>query len=658
MAGKQSIKISVTADTKRFRSEMGKIGQAEGGVGKLKQSMSALGIGMKGLAAGAIGFGATAAFAIGKQAVGAASNLQQSMGAVDDVFKSSAKQVHAYAQKAADAVGLSRNQYNEMATLIGTQLKNGGTAANQLADQANKVIKIGADLSAQFGGSTKDAVDALSAALKGERDPIEKYGISLTQNAIDAEAAALGYKKVNGQLTTQATQAATLSLIHKQSADSTGKFARETDTLAHKQQVLSAKWEDAKAKLGNMLLPIVTKVTGFIADHIVPLIGKLPGLLAGLGRVIGGVFVGAWRLLVGVVKTAASALQIAWEVIKMVFQLGVTAVSAVMSGLATVVGWAWDGVKLVFSAAISVVKFAWEGFLALLRGGAAAISGIFTGIATVASWVWTGIKTVISGAGAVIQGVWNGLKVAAGWLGSAFQGLLGVVKSIWNGIKTAIGAAAHQVKITFQTIVGSIGMVIGWFGKLLSKVWNVMGQIISSIWNGIVKVVSWVAGIPGKIVKAFGNAGKILLNVGKNIIKGLWDGIKSGFSMVKDGLKWLTSKLTSWKGPEDVDRVLLRGAGQAVIQGFVDGMASRYSTVRSSLQGLTRAMPGMIDGQALAGAGADLPLPVYAAAGSAGRETHLHVTVNTLAADARTGQAVVDAVRQHEQSTGRKLLIG
>ena len=272
--------------------------------------------------------------------------------------------------------------------------------------------------------------------------------------------------------------------------------------------------------------------------------------------------------------------------------------------------------------------------------------------------MWTGIKTVISGAGAVIQGVWNGLKVAAGWLGSAFQGLLGVVKSIWNGIKTAIGAAAHQVKITFQTIVGSIGMVIGWFGKLLSKVWNVMGQIISSIWNGITKVVSWIAGLPGKIVKAFGNAGKILLSVGKNIIKGLWDGIKSGFSMVKDGLKWLTSKLTSWKGPEDVDRVLLKGAGQAVIQGFVDGMASRYSTVRSSLQGLTRAMPGMIDGQALAGAAADLPLPVYAAAGAAGRETHLHVTINTLTSDARTGQAVVDAVRQHEQSTGRKLLIG
>lgn len=543
-----------------------------------------------------------------------------------------------------------------MATLIGTQLKNGGTAANQLADQANKVIKIGADLSAQFGGNTKEAVDALSAALKGERDPIEKYGISLTQNAIDAEAAALGYKKVNGQLTTQATQAATLSLIQKQSADSTGKFARETDTLAHKQQVLSAKWEDAKAKLGNMLLPIVTKVVGFIGDHVVPLIGKLPGLLAGLGRIIGGVFVGAWRLLVGIVKTAAVALQIAWEVIKMVFQLGVTAVSAVMSGLATVVGWAWEGVKMVFSAAVAVVKFIWEGFVALLRGGATAIGAIFTGIGTVAGWVWAGIQAVISGAGAVIRGVWAGLQAAGSLLMSAFRGIGSVAASIWRGIWAVISWAGHQIKITFQTIIGSIGMVIGWFGKLLSKVWNVIGQVAESIWNGITKVVGWVAQIPGKIVKAFGNAGKILLNVGKSIIKGLWDGIKSGFSMVKDGLKWLTSKLTSWKGPETTDKQLLYGAGRLIIGGLVQGMESQYTTVRGSLQRLTRGMPGMIDSGALADAGASIPLgpPAWAAVP---RETRpVNITLQSLTADARSGQAVVDAIREYERLTGRTLV--
>ena len=194
-------------------------------------------------------------------------------------------------------------------------------------------------------------------------------------------------------------------------------------------------------------------------------------------------------------------------------------------------------------------------------------------------------------------------------------------------------------------------MVIGWFGKLLSKVWGVIGQIASSVWNGITKVVGWVAEIPGKIVKAFGNAGKILLNVGKKIIGGLWDGIKSGFGAIKDGFKWLTNKLTSWKGPESVDRTLLRGAGQLIIQGLVDGMASRYGAVRSSLQGLTRGMPGMIDGQAPAG----MPLPTVAAA--VPRETRpVNITVSTLTADARSGQAVVDAIRDYERTTGRRLI--
>lgn len=653
---RQSIKISVTADTKKFRSELGKIGQSEGGMGKLKQGLSALGVGMKGAAAGAAAFGATAAFAIGKQAVDAASKLQQSVGAVDDVFKSSAKQVHSYAKNAAEAVGLSRNQYNEMATLIGTQLKNGGTAVNQLADQANKVIKIGADLSAQFGGNTKDAVDALSAALKGERDPIEKYGISLTQNAIDAEAAALGYKKVNGQLTTQATQAATLSLIQKQSADSTGKFARETDTLAHKQQVLSAKWEDAKAKLGEKLIPAVTKITGLISDKVIPIFEKLSPVLGGVIKIVGGGLALAWVALLKTMQGVVWVFQGLWELIKGAFSLGVAGVQAAMSGLATAVGWAWEGVKAVFSGAVAVVKAVWEGFVALLRGGATVISAVFTGIATVASWVWTGIKAVISGAGAVIQAVWTGIKTAAGWLGNTFQGLLGVVKSVWNGIKSVIGWAAHQVKITFQTIIGSIGMVISWFGKLLSKVWGVLGQIASSIWNAITKVVSWVAQIPGKIVKAFGNAGKILLNVGKSIIKGLWDGIKSGFSMVKDGLKWLTSKLTSWKGPEETDKRLLYGAGRLIIGGLVQGMESQYTTVRGSLQRLTRGMPGMIDSGALADAGAAIPLgaPAWAAVP---RETRpVNITLQSLTADARSGQAVVDAIREYERLTGRTLV--
>src|SRR5699024_9790316 len=96
--------------------------------------------------------------------------------------------------------GLTKNEFNELGTLMGAQLKNGGTAMDELAPKTNELIGLGADLSSMFGGDTKQAVEALSSALKGERDPIERYGVTLKQASIDAKAAELGFDKVNGAL--------------------------------------------------------------------------------------------------------------------------------------------------------------------------------------------------------------------------------------------------------------------------------------------------------------------------------------------------------------------------------------------------------------------------------------------------------------------------
>ena len=119
----------------------------------------------------AVAAGATVKVAY-DQMIKPAGDLEQSIGAIDTVFKGNAKQVHKWAKGAATDVGLTRNEYNELGTLIGTQLKNGGTAMDQLGPKTNKLIGLGADLSSMFGGTSKEAVEALSSALKGERDPI------------------------------------------------------------------------------------------------------------------------------------------------------------------------------------------------------------------------------------------------------------------------------------------------------------------------------------------------------------------------------------------------------------------------------------------------------------------------------------------------------
>jgi hypothetical protein len=335
-------------------------------IGEGVEKGSRPGLAKLGMAIATVGLAAVAA---GAKAVGLAGDYEQSVGAVDTVFKQSAAQIHRWADSAATDVGLTGNAYNELATLIGTQLKNAGTSMEELAPKTNDLIALGSDLSSMFGGSTKEAVEALSSALKGERDPIERYGITLNEANIQAEALALGLvkpvknmdlikakqnqaiiaqrkyneavkehgknsdealaaesrllsanagleKALQGstpQISSQAKATATLSLITKQSADSQGRFADEANTMAGQMQRAQATAEDMARKVGTVLLPAVTKVMTFINDVGLPALEDLGAGLADAGQWIqdNADWLGPLAIAVGVLGASLAALGLA-----------------------------------------------------------------------------------------------------------------------------------------------------------------------------------------------------------------------------------------------------------------------------------------------------------------------------------------------------------
>jgi hypothetical protein len=212
---------------------------------------------------------------LGKQAVTAASDSEQSMGATESVFKQYAGTVIKTSKTAAKEYGISANTYRENANILGSLFKNQGVSVDQLAGKTKGMIGTASDLAATFGGTTTEAVEALSSAFKGEFDPIEKYGISLKQSTVNTEAMRVAHVKTTaafGKLSdaqqTAAKSTAAANIIARQSKDAQGGFARETDTYAHKVQVLSAAWEDAKAELGKALIPTLAKVAGYLGDRL------------------------------------------------------------------------------------------------------------------------------------------------------------------------------------------------------------------------------------------------------------------------------------------------------------------------------------------------------------------------------------------------------
>ena len=276
-ASDQTVKVTLVAVATPLVKGMGEASGAATKLGKdldgagakakgMESGLAGSSAALKGMAAGAAAVAGTALVAFMRDAVTEAGNLEQSVGGVDAVFGSSAKTIHDFGQGASEAVGLSRNAFNELATVTGALLKNSG-----IKDFSNETLRLterAADVSATFGGTAREAVESFNAALKGEYNPIEKYGVKLSEAAVNAALAAKGLDGLKGAALEQAKAQERVNLIMAQTADHAGRFASEANTLQGQQQRLTAAWQDAKAELGQSLLPVLTRSAEAMKDGV------------------------------------------------------------------------------------------------------------------------------------------------------------------------------------------------------------------------------------------------------------------------------------------------------------------------------------------------------------------------------------------------------
>lgn len=367
-----------------------------------------------------------------------AADLQQSVGGVETVFDDSSKQMLAWSKNAAQSVGLSQNEYNEFATLVGSQLQNFGMSVEDSASKTNDLIGLGADLSSMFGGTTADAVDALSSALKGEMDPIEKYGISLNDATLQAQAASMGLGDLYKSGDRNAKMQATLAAITAQSGKAVGNFARESDTAQGQQQRMAAAFENAKAALGEALLPALTAAASKLAEFatwvqnnsawLVPLIGVIAAVAAIIVTLNAAMT--AYSVVAGIVAIAQNGVNLAF--------LPVIAVIVAVIAVIALLVMNWDTVKQAGAAAAQWIGDKWNAFVSWLKGIGASIKQWGTD-------TWNGIKDAASGPINAVAGFFTNLKNRV--LG-VFDDIVGAIKGafqwvsdLWGKITGAKSAA-------------------------------------------------------------------------------------------------------------------------------------------------------------------------------------------------------------------------
>ena len=267
------------------------------GLGKAQKALGAFGVdankGFSGLtkstliATAAIGAAVGAVGAFAYKAIQAASDFDEAINKNKVVFGAISKEVEAFARTANTALGLSETAALKAAGTFAIFGKSAGLAGKNLSDFSIDLVTLASDLASFNNTSVDDAITALGSALRGEAEPLRKYGVLLDDATLKAAATELGIYSGSKALTAQQKVLAAQKVIFDQTGDAQGDFGRTSDGLAAQQKILGATFDDIQQKLGKAFLPIFLKVVTYLNDNVVPVFERVAEVIGEKGLVAG-----------------------------------------------------------------------------------------------------------------------------------------------------------------------------------------------------------------------------------------------------------------------------------------------------------------------------------------------------------------------------------
>jgi hypothetical protein len=301
-----------------------------------------------------------------KDSVAAANLFERNLLGLNQVFEQLQPRIVAFT-KEVENYGLSQSQAAQASVFLGSVLKQYGFNTMQVADETERLVTLSQDLATTYGYDVSEALLAVTALFRGEYDPIEKFGVAMKQNEVNARLAAQGLGDLEGAALANAQATARLEMLFERAGDSIGAFGRASDTLYGSQQRLNAVMSNLQLAFGAPLQRPLAAINNLFADlaqefgpDIVQIGDALASTVGSLTPIIG--------LLTRTFFELISPLQQIIEIINLVITILTGALSP---AIATI-----NGLLGIFNGLLDVGS-ALLGQFAIALGGAAGESDNF-----------------------------------------------------------------------------------------------------------------------------------------------------------------------------------------------------------------------------------------------------------------------------------------
>lgn len=507
---------------------------------------------------GALSIAVTAPLvAAGTAAYNMAADFEDAMGATDQIFKEASEATQAWANSLPTYYGIAKKEALEYSNMMGSMLVNiGNLTEKEASEQSAKLIELAGDLTAMYGGTTQDAVRALTGALKGNTTMLDNYGMAANDALVKAKAYSMGLVEQGKELDLASKQAATLALIYEQSAAAQGQAARESEGASGSMRALKTEISNLTTELGANLLPIIT-----------PIVTKIKEIAAGFRS-----------LSPEAQKTISVVAAVAAAIGPMLLALGSLMQLAPLVGtaFATMTGPIGIAVVAIGAAVALIIKY-WDEIKAYFTNGAG--SKVWSNISNGAQQLWAKIVAIFEKVKTFMLDVWGkiGSNVKS-IVGNTFTTILSIVESVINHISGVIDVFSSLLSGDFSGAIKAVGRLFeNVFNTIKNIGLNVFANISQAI-AGFLKLVgademgasleNWANGLrPVKeqteVLTADVEEGSKKLKTYEGKIKGVTDGLKGNSEALnknsksqKDYRAELDGTLASWGIYEANVRVL------------------------------------------------------------------------------------------------------
>lgn len=446
MARSSIIKATITGDVKGLKRAFR---EAETGFDKFKIAAMAGATALTATIAGAA--------AAAKPLIDAASNLNEASAKAQETFGSAFGDIEQTAKKAAEAFGLSQAEFLDASATLAVFGQTAGLSGKDLSAFSTDLVGAAADLGSFNNIDPEEMLRKLQSGLAGEVEPLRRFGINLSAAQVEAKALEMGLGGLGGELTESEKIMARQALILEQLGPAAGDFARTSGDLANQQRILSAKFEDVQAKLGEKLLPVAIKVAEVALD-----------LIDGFSNLI-DVF--SEEGLAGVLDRLSERFE--WF-------------AKARQTIETFVGYA-VGAWQTFGDEITAIVEGWYNYI---RTTVETVVGVFQGLVDVIAGVFTGDW----------GRAWDGVKQI---FGSIWDGITGTLTAAWETMKGVTNDAIRNILAWFAGLPAALGHFVGGIAEAIAAPFVAAFGFIKRIWNDTVggfgfSVPSWIPGVGGK----------------------------------------------------------------------------------------------------------------------------------------------------------------